>query len=127
MKLLRDFLLALVLVALSTSGGGALAVAALTGHACPRASAVPGAGAFVPGTAQPVRFQAVTRVGTHASMVAAPGVVQHACHVAGTLTLGAAPAPMPLVVPRGDGSLRPRPVRWLLAERIDALYRPPRA
>ena len=127
MKLLRDFLLALLLVALSTSGGGALAVAALTGHACPRASAVPGAGAFVPGTAQPVRFQAVTRVGPHASMVAAHGVAQHACHGTCALTLAAAPAPMALLFPRRRGSLRPRAVRWLPAVRIDTLYRPPRA
>ena len=126
MKLLRDFLLALVLVAVSTSGGGALAVAALVGHACPRASVVPGAVVFAPRTAQPVRFQAITRVGVHASMVAAHDVAQHACHVAGALTLGAAPAPVPLVFPKRDASLHPRAVRWLLAGRIYTLYRPPR-
>ncbi|MBU6514172.1 MAG: hypothetical protein KGR99_17875 [Betaproteobacteria bacterium] len=127
MKLLRDFLLALVLVAVSTSGGGALAVAALVGHACPQASVVPGAVVFAPRTAQPVRFQAITRAGVHVSMVAGHGVVQHACHVTGTLTLGGAPAPMALVCPGRRGSLRPRAVRWLPAGRIDTLYRPPRA
>ena len=122
MKLLRDFLLALVLVAVSTSGGGAFAARALVGQACPRA----GAGAFMPRTTQPVRFQAITRVGVHASMVAAHDVAQHACHVAGALTLGAAPAPMPLVFPKRDASLHPRAVRWLLTGRIDTLYRPPK-
>ena len=127
MKLLRDFLLALVLVAMSTSGGGALAGAAPAGHACPRASVVRGAAVVAPRIAQPVRFQAITRVGPHASMVAAHDVAQHACHGTCALTLAAAPAPMALRFPRRRGSLRPRAVRWLPAVRIDTLYRPPRA
>ena len=127
MKLLRDFLLALVLVAVSTSGGGAFAAAALAGHSCPRANVVPSAAAFAPRTARPVRFHAVAAAGIRASGVAANDVGRHACHVPGTLTLGAAPAPVPLVVPKGRGTLRPDAVPWLVAGRIDTLYRPPRA
>ena len=127
MKLLRDLLLALVLVAVSTGGGGAFAAAALPGHACPRAGAVPSAATFAPRAERPVLFKAGARIGIYSSGVAGDDVVQHACHASGTLTLGAAPVPMRLVVPKGDGSLRPSVVRWLVAGRIDTLYRPPRA
>ena len=126
MKLLRDFLLALVLVAVST-GGGAFAASALPGHACPRAGAAPGAATFAPRTERPVLFKAAARMGIHGSGVAGADVVQHTCHATGTLTLGAAPVPMRLVVPKGDGSLRPSVGCCLVAGRIDTLYRPPKA
>lgn len=127
MKLLRDFLLVLALVAVSTSGGSALGAAALPGYACPRASAALDASASAPRTARSVQAQAIARASIRATGAAADSTVQHACHVPGTLTLGAAPIPLALVVPKGHGSLCPSAVRRLVASRVDTLYRPPRA